>query len=312
MADPRVENVGPPALGNYVRMRAIKVTELPPHPDFGPQQSLGTAPALPTAPELPAFVSEVLEEANTFMTAYMPFYFKVKSSNKSSPPSAADVELSSVEVKGREINKVAPATASGRTAETWFARTSVHENMSKQGTASWEEFDAGLRVNHSQNEMAYTPDVYDAHEVVSWNAYLEETLQGQLLGEWQDVTACVMEMVHKIPLLDDRMFPVLVITARKVVPEPQFIVVQIPVETTYMPTAKYNQKGAKVTAGMYVSVERGELIDGGTKVKWQMATASDAKGALPMAIQKIGVPGAVVKDVGLFIEWCAKMRSGKA
>ena len=34
-----------------------------------------------------------------------------------------------------------------------------------------------------------------------------------------------------------------------------------------------------------------------------MATASDAKGWLPMWVQKLGVPGAVVKDVGLFIRW---------
>ncbi len=38
-------------------------------------------------------------------------------------------------------------------------------------------------------------------------------------------------------------------------------------------------------------------------VEWVMATASDAKGWLPMWVQKLGVPGAVVKDVGLFIRW---------
>lgn len=67
-----------------------------------------------------------------------------------------------------------------------------------------------------------------------------------------------------------------------------------------------------VRVSVYCSIEHGELIDGGAQVKWQMATASDAKGALPMWAQKMGVPGAVVKDVGLFIEWCGKRRSGKA
>ena len=38
-------------------------------------------------------------------------------------------------------------------------------------------------------------------------------------------------------------------------------------------------------------------------IKWVMATASDAKGKLPMWMQKLGVPGAVVKDVGLVMKW---------
>jgi len=41
-----------------------------------------------------------------------------------------------------------------------------------------------------------------------------------------------------------------------------------------------------------------------------MATASDAKGNLPMAVQKMGVPGAVVKDVGFFMKWVGERRRG--
>ena len=43
-----------------------------------------------------------------------------------------------------------------------------------------------------------------------------------------------------------------------------------------------------------------------------MATASDAKGNLPMFAQKMGVPGAVLKDVGYFVGWCAKQRGKEA
>ena len=39
-----------------------------------------------------------------------------------------------------------------------------------------------------------------------------------------------------------------------------------------------------------------------------MATASDAKGNLPMWAQKMGVPGAIVNDVGLFMKWIANKR----
>lgn len=42
-----------------------------------------------------------------------------------------------------------------------------------------------------------------------------------------------------------------------------------------------------------------------------MATASDAKGYLPMWAQKLGVPGAVVNDVGLFMKWTAENRASK-
>lgn len=43
-------------------------------------------------------------------------------------------------------------------------------------------------------------------------------------------------------------------------------------------------------------------------LEWVMATASDAKGWLPMWAQKMGVPSAVVKDVGLFIGWVKTRR----
>ena len=43
-------------------------------------------------------------------------------------------------------------------------------------------------------------------------------------------------------------------------------------------------------------------------LEWLMATASDAKGWLPMFIQTLGVPGAVIKDVGLFMKWIASVR----
>lgn len=297
-------SVAPARLGHLVRMRALKSCELPVHPDLAPQQSSGTPPGLQ------AFLTEALEEANSFMTDYLPRFFKVKSSSKQAPPSAAPVELLSREVSGREINKVMPNVPAGRTAETWFARTSVHENAAKEGTASWEEFDGGLRKEHSQHEMEYTPDVQDARQVLGWDDEIGKLGGHRRVGAWEDVSMCIMEMVHHIPPpLNDRVFPVLVITAKK---SEEFMVVQIPVDTTGMPAAKYpsynGKGGGSITPGMYVSIERGELLDGREKVKWQMATASDAKGVLPMWAQKMGVPGAVVKDVGLFIDWCAKRR----
>ena len=42
-----------------------------------------------------------------------------------------------------------------------------------------------------------------------------------------------------------------------------------------------------------------------------MATTSDAKGWLPMYLQKLGVPGAVIKDVGLFMKWIDGVRRNR-
>lgn len=314
-----------PRLGKLLRLRHLKPSEIPAHPELGPQQNTGKTP------DLHNFVSEALNEAESFMTAYLPLKFNVKSANKSAPPSAASVELLQHDVQGAEIPTHAPTTPAGRTAEAWFARTSIHENAAQDGTASWEEFDEGLRKDHSQHEMEYTPDVQDAHPVLSWDEQLaggdlqrtESNVAGETseignarrVGEWEDVGMALMEMVHHIPPpLNDRVFPVLVITAKHTSNQ-KFLVIQIPVDTTGMPRAKYSvgsQSGKYYTTGMYVSIERGELSEGGQKVKWQMATASDAKGVLPMWAQKMGVPGAVVKDVGLFIGWTAKRRVGQA
>ena len=59
---------------------------------------------------------------------------------------------------------------------------------------------------------------------------------------------------------------------------------------------------------VYTSIERCILTES-ADIEWVMATASDAKGNLPMAAQKLGVPGAIVNDVGFFIGWTANNRS---
>lgn len=135
----------------------------------------------------------------------------------------------------------------------------------------------------------------------------------------------VYEMCHHIPPpLSNRVFAVVIATAvsRPATGPPSFLVVQVPVDVARLPAALYSngrhktaadtaQKKKDITIGQYVSIERAELVDEGKSVKWQMATASDAKGVLPMWAQKMGVPGAVVKDVGLFIDWTGKRRKEK-
>jgi hypothetical protein len=157
------------------------------------------------------------------------------------------------------------------------------------------------------------------------------------------------EMCHNIPWpLYNRTFATLVITAKpnhisQTSSNSYFIDIQLPLDLTSLrptpsprststnplsppsppstdsPPAIYStganrkvgdtsQKRKKVVLGKYVSVERCKIEEDG-RVTWEMGTASDAGGWLPMAIQKLALPGAVRKDVGWFIDWTAKRRN---
>ncbi|KAF2161725.1 hypothetical protein M409DRAFT_69536 [Zasmidium cellare ATCC 36951] len=295
MADP----TDPNHLGTFIRMKALPPAQLPHHPDLASLQSGGSPH------ELGDFVHAILEEGQQFMTGYLPKHFKVKDTHKHSPPSKATVELLHHQISAHDLPQ--EGRTQGR-SESWYARSSIHENAAKHGTASWEEFDAGLRKDHSQHEKDYTPDVEDAHKVLDWRDELQRF--GHAVGQWTDVEMYLMEMVHNLPFpLQTRVFTVLVLAGKK--GHTEFVDVQIPVDMSKVPNAKY-AKDSKYTPGIYCSIERGELLEDGAKVKWQMGTASDAGGNLPMWVQKLGIGGAVVKDVGLFMEWRDKERKGKA
>lgn len=137
----------------------------------------------------------------------------------------------------------------------------------------------------------------------------------------------VYEMCHHIPFpIRNRTFSTLVVSAidTSKTGSPSFILVQIPVNLTSVPTALYSTganttkldgklQKKKVVLGQYVSVERckvvkGEGANGEGEVCWDMATASDARGWLPMFLQKFGVPGALVSDVGFFMKWVGQNR----
>ncbi|KAF2862251.1 hypothetical protein K470DRAFT_213184 [Piedraia hortae CBS 480.64] len=263
-----------------IRLLTIPASALPAHHDLASSSQ-----------QPDAFAELLLHEAEEFMKDFVSSKFRLVGSRQS-PPADATVELGTYERGGDGVPR-----------EIWFACTSVHVNSAASGTASWDEFNAGLRENHSRHEMQYTPNVTDAHEVLVWDSQL----LSQSIGDWDQIDMRIMEMMHRLPPpLSRRVFPVLVLTATRREGN-AFLVVQIPVDVKHLPQAKHTKSPNTVTA-MYTSVERGELIDNGARVRWQMATASDAKGNLPMSIQKMGVPGAIVKDVGLFIDWVSKQR----
>jgi hypothetical protein len=157
--------------GQLVRLRALYPSQLPAHPDMAAKQ--GTASALP---DLDTFITSILTEASDFMTEYLPQKFSIKDRSKTSPPAKATVQLLAHEIAANQLGANAHD-------EAWFARTSLHENKKENGTASWDEFEAGLLDDHSLHESQYTPDVFDAHKVLSWDDKLAE--KQAKVGNWE-------------------------------------------------------------------------------------------------------------------------------
>ncbi|EXJ79116.1 hypothetical protein A1O3_08617 [Capronia epimyces CBS 606.96] len=244
----------------------------------------------------------------------------------------------------RQISRVSrsPPPSSTLDAEYWIARRSVHRDISSKdatqpGHASWDEFVYGLRDNHSKHEADFTPTLYDAHRVADWTDMLHQAqVQETLMAK--GYTACslgVFEMCHAIPPpLSPRCFAVVVATAN--LDEDSFIAVTVPVDLTStsgngpLSTALYStgrnvhegatpQQRKRVVAGVYAAVEtvrrrrRRDKAERETEaeIEWVMATTSDAKGSLPLWVQKLSVPGAVAKDVGYFLKWIRGVDDGE-
>jgi hypothetical protein len=129
-------------------------------------------------------------------------------------------------------------------------------------------------------------------------------------------------MAHAIPFpLEPRVFATLVLTARD--SRSSFLTVQVPVDLSAVTSAKYSngsnctsgrtaQEKKKPVIGRYVSVERVRKVDTAdvSAVQWDMATASDAAGNLPMTVQKMAMGTQVAKDVEYVMNWAAMSRRG--
>lgn len=140
---------------------------------------------------------------------------------------------------------------------------------------------------------------------------------------------------HKIPVISNRVFNTLVISAKYEDKQlGSFVTLQIPVDLDSFPKefldSRSHTHGSKhrkevsreggvvkweedseVVLGKYVSIE---WVDGVTKpdeVVWRMALISDAGGKLPLALQNMALPGKVSQDVGMFMKWMENRRSAE-
>jgi hypothetical protein len=128
-------------------------------------------------------------------------------------------------------------------------------------------------------------------------------------------------MAHKLPApLKPRVFTIAILTATSAAEtgSPSSLVATIPLPALRNITASKYANGAiantvvhaAYVAVEYVSIQEQKVPNAGkSHIVWEMATSSDAKGALPMGVQKMGIAGAVVKDVGLFLKWVGDRRS---
>ncbi|KAL8675333.1 MAG: hypothetical protein Q9168_000290 [Polycauliona sp. 1 TL-2023] len=296
-------------------------------PQTAAQSVLQPGPDIPTADQRPpirAFIKAILDAAVVFIDDTLPTTFK-EHSNKPSMAAKTRVELlqrtisakelSKVDWQGSEVPRHPPANVA---SETWFARRSHHANQQADHTAQFFEFDHGLRIRHCEHEGEYTPEIYDTYRVLDWE--ISDALARVESGftDYQNITMSIFEMCHKLPFpLSTRVFSVLVITATT--GREDFIVVQLPVEIDTLKEAFYSNgrnitegssalKRKKPIMGQYTSIERCIKRPISNDIEWTMATTSDAKGWLPMWAQKMGVPGAIAKDVDFLMNWIREKR----
>ncbi|RAO73957.1 uncharacterized protein BHQ10_009969 [Talaromyces amestolkiae] len=304
---------------SYLRLKPLPFSSLPPHPSL-------TQPTEPQRAESNTFLSAILTEAQTLITTTIPQSFKPGRKLRSSAPSAAKVQLFTSASNGNGNG--------GKLEDYWVCRKSIHADSSIQkGSASWSEFEKGLRENHSENEMDYTPSVASVEHLVKWPVVEE-------LGGWRGVDMHVNMITHTFKpagLISPRTFISLVISAYEPSsatnsdndnPVQGFYTIQIPLlfqkdsPNNDVPDAIKQQILSVVPKNTifahYASVERVRLLppadaDAERRIEWIMATTSDAGGQIPQWVQRSwtmgGVPKAVVADVGLFLGWVDKKRS---
>ncbi|KAK1826165.1 hypothetical protein QBC39DRAFT_386937 [Podospora conica] len=220
-----------------------------------------------------------------------------------------------------------------RNKETWTARRSTHHPAApRRGTASFSEFQTYLKDRHVDTEAASTKSVEGVWRGPAWGAC--DGLQVEAAGHrWSQFTMQALATRHRIgrPVLRDRAFPLVQVTCSSASGEGEFLVI-----TLYVPDLLTSSSAAfpddndgpsrspspgsrrikdkskqdvarDAVAAAYVSVERVRRLpgdgDGDGSVEWIMATASDAKGVLPMFVQTRAVPGQVAVDVPYFLGW---------
>ncbi|KAG5937803.1 hypothetical protein E4U60_001728 [Claviceps pazoutovae] len=297
------ESAAPPGAGRFVRLWGLDTSDLPPsatpHKELAPFLTAVLHEALP-------FIDDVPTDATSTDSAWRPDGVK-KFSNSVALVNlykrVVPVKHLKLAMRGHDsANCVKPRRLR---AETWSLRRSVHEDAEIPGTAGWKEWYRCFKEDHALAEKEFTPSVLSYRRMKSWKCKDLKIVQGD--HTWTNITLRWEESVHKLPFpLQKRVFPVLQITAsdENHVDAAEFVVIQIPVRDIDAPGRN------RAVLGAYTSVERLRRTANG--VEWIMGTVSDAGGILPLALQKLAIPGQIAKDVDMFLTWIVEERKKPA
>lgn len=287
----------PTPSGPLLSLIPYPLAHLPPSPQiYGSSEypSLPTPP--PSAPSATSLLTSLLNEALSLLSSAAPRgghrpSWKQQPKPRSYPNSAAPVHLSSAPHNG----------------STWFCRRSTHRDAAERGTASWSEFEAAFKIDHTSNEHSFTPSLATFAKIVFWKEGVEDVSLEVPHERWKGVSLELLEIVHHLPRpFRQRSFTVLQGIAERVDVDRdggEFVVVTVPVD------AKWGIWPKEVPA-KYAAVERLQRVGG--NVEWVMATASRAGGVLPGWVQDMSVPRVVAKDVDFYLEWEAEQRVKRA
>lgn len=114
-------------------------------------------------PELQSYIRTALQEALELLHS-VPSSFTADPKLRSSSPSEAKIKLL------RNWRKLPEdASQKDKKPEFWVCRQSEHVDAEAKGTASWSEFETGLRSNHAEHEMDYTPSVTGVERLLEWS-----------------------------------------------------------------------------------------------------------------------------------------------
>ncbi|KAF3909014.1 hypothetical protein ABW21_db0207223 [Orbilia brochopaga] len=205
--------------------------------------------------------------------------------------------------------------------EYWFSRHSAHSLDSagaREGgdcSLAWDDFINYLSNDHAEHELEYAPTVKRVDSISTENDW---DLSNVSIPDLQVTNIAAYGIHHRFPWpLSERVFPILLILATAI-GRKELLIISIPIKvasdvtgTNIKTKEAVTVIGPKVTIGQYVAVERVQFQaattdDAKPRVIWDMATASDASGNIPMAMQRLGVGREIFKDVEAFLDYVNK------
>lgn len=143
---------------SLLQLQPHPFTSIPTHPSFSPDSTL---------PDLHQYISTALHEALDLLNS-VTSTFTADPKLRPSPPSQAKVKLLRGWRKSFKPRISSKSRGENDKSEFWVCRQSEHVNESSKGTASWREFEAGLRAEHAEHEMEYTPSVSAVERLLEW------------------------------------------------------------------------------------------------------------------------------------------------